>query len=1205
MGAAVALLLLPVQESFAKTDPAVSGELNESDRALAEAKAAGSRVEVVGERTERTTVFANPDGFTFTLEQSVVPVRVAKGEGGWQAPDATLVRRPDGSVGPEAAAVDMTFSGGGDDALVKLSKQQQSLELAWPAKLPAPRIDGSSAVYNDVLPDVDLMVTATTESFQQVLVIRTPEAAAAPELKRLSFRLKTNGLQVHVGEAGNLTAVDGNGQTVFRAPPARMWDSAGAAVVDESAALGRGAVRSATEASAASGDASEAVSSGSGIEPGQGDNVTHIDVEVVKDALTVVPDSDMLAKTDESSFPLFIDPTVTWGESERTLLRSDGYESYGWSNQDDGQGEGAGKCGTWGAYYCGPGYVQRLYFEFSPAGLKGKQVLGATFRVTEPWAFQCDPRWVDLFRTDNISSSTTWASRPKHLDLMVDRNVSAGRGSLCDPDSPDAPIEFRDSAEETNENLTPTVRDFAAGKFSRLTLMLKAHDEGDTGAWKRFKNDAVLAVDFVGLPAKPTAIGLVTGSGTVCETKESDPAIVSDPTPTLSATPQTASGGEAGAQLRVAMDVEKKAANGTWADAITTLERPSTGYVGDNVKQSASTAALTEGTLYRYRSWTRSYYNGGQSQLPGPSNASTTGYCYFKVDPTAPKAPKITFGTTYTECTTNACAPGGGPGVKDTFGFSAAAGDNNEAYQYRLSQDVAWSPEHVGATVKETIAPSKAGTFRLYVRAKDSVGRWGAQNVVDFLVAAGAGPVGRWHFDEAQGAAKDAATTDGADDLTLATGAVRDDRGRRGLLTQDASGNPLATPVTDKGLSLNGSTGYAATGASALEARSAYTVSAWARIDRTTGVGIVASQDGAHYSPFVLSYSKDMGRWFFGVKETEADNVAYHGIAAKNPPAIGVWTHLAGTYDPATQGVALYVNGVQQGAGTAPGGWEAPGALQIGRYKWADVYQYYFPGSIDEVAVWQRVLSSDEIADEARTITAPGYAATELVADWSPSRGSGSVIGDTASGYGRELTLAGGASLDGEELVLDGEDDAATATASPVDTTGSFTVTTLVSLNEAQLAAKPVGYVGQVLGQRAADGSTWGLWFEVTGHQTVLDEETFEERLVPVGFWRFGRLNADGTSTSVTSAEAAAVGAPVRLTGIFDAQDAMISLRVGYVLNGEPKAFTAVAGSGEFALGKGYSGGAWKYFLPSRISEVRFWAGAVASQEQAELLMGD
>ncbi|MEU9461122.1 hypothetical protein [Streptomyces sp. NPDC048312] len=72
-------------------------------------------MEVVEERTERETVFANPDGTTFTLEKSVAPVRVAAQGGGWVEPDATLVKKTDGSVGPKAAAVDLSFSSGGTD----------------------------------------------------------------------------------------------------------------------------------------------------------------------------------------------------------------------------------------------------------------------------------------------------------------------------------------------------------------------------------------------------------------------------------------------------------------------------------------------------------------------------------------------------------------------------------------------------------------------------------------------------------------------------------------------------------------------------------------------------------------------------------------------------------------------------------------------------------------------------------------------------------------------------------------------------------------------------------------------------------------------------------------------------------------------------------------------------------------------------------
>ncbi len=86
-------------------------------------------------------------------------------------------------------------------------------------------------------------------------------------------------------------------------------------------------------------------------------------------------------------------------------------------------------------------------------------------------------------------------------------------------------------------------------------------------------------------------------------------------------------------------DLDQQDSDGTWSD--TTAGNgdlsPSTGYVGDDVKVTKTWSTLTEGKLYRYRAWVRSYYNSGGSYLSGPSNASTTGWCYFKVDPTAPE----------------------------------------------------------------------------------------------------------------------------------------------------------------------------------------------------------------------------------------------------------------------------------------------------------------------------------------------------------------------------------------------------------------------------------------------------------------------------------------------------------------------------------------------------------------------------------------
>ncbi|SMF84067.1 Concanavalin A-like lectin/glucanases superfamily protein [Streptomyces sp. Amel2xC10] len=1197
------LLVTPPHTASAAPVTADPAAPTEAQRASAKAQESGERVEVTGERTDRTTTFANPDGFTFTLEQSVVPIRVAKPDGGWQEPDATLAKRSDGSVGPKAAAVTIAFSAGGDkEPLASIEDHGRSLELEWPGKLPAPTLNGPTAVYADVLPDVDLQVTATPESFQPVFVVKTPEAAANEELKKLTFGLKAKGLDVHEGAVGNLMAVDGSGLTVFKSPPARMWDSAGATSGKQTQLM---RAEEGPGEPTASADPAELAPSGSGLEPGQGDKVAKMDVAVTKDSLSVVPDAAMLTKTDASAFPLFIDPRVSWGEAERTLLRSDGYESYGWGNGDDDQGKGAGKCGTWNGYYCGPGYVQKLYFEFSPANLKGKKVLDATFRVTEPWAFQCDPRWVDLVRTNNISSATTWASRPKELDLMVDRNVSAGRGSLCDPDSPNAPIEFNDNPEETNENLTSTVSDFAAGKFSRLTLQIRAHDESDPSAWKRFKNDAVLVVKFVGVPALPTEVGLVTGNSYVCSTSSTDPAVVSSPMPLVQGKPRTASGGSAGASLRIRWRTEKLEGS-AWTVAHTDLDGPSSGYVGNLVKQSRSLPTLKEGVLYRLKALTMSYYEDGSSR----QNTGYTTPCYFKVDSTSPKAPKVGFSGPYTECTTNDCVAHGGPGETGAFTLAPASGDTNVvSYQYRMSTDATWT-DQPGSTATIKIKPDKAGTHRLYVRAKDNVGigREGAQTVVDFLVAAGQTPVGRWSFAEASGAAVDTATNTGVarHNATLGSGAVRDDRGRRGVITRDASGELLATPVVDKGLSLDGSGAYAATDGPVLETRSAYTVAAWARLNTKSQDAIVLSQDGQNYSAFLMWYDKSYGSWVFGVKQKDEDTgTAYYGVVGKVPATVGSWTHLAGSFDPATGLLKFYVNGELQGSRTVTGGWSATGPFNMGRYLWAGQRYWAFNGSIDEVTAWQRVASDAEIREEARLLTSQTCAGVELVADWSADRGSGTTVTDTTSGYGRSLTLAGGAALDGEAIVLDGVDDAASVAGPVVDDTGSFTVTALAGVDKKTLATKDIGYIGQVVGQRTSDGSAWGFWYELTAKETVLDEETLEEKTVPVGFWRFGRLNTDGTFSAVASEEAAVVDGMVRMTGVYNAQDGTISLYLGAVQNGDDKPFTAKIGSGDFAVGKGFNSSAWRYYLPGRVAEVRLWAGAMASSDQVSETVGD
>lgn len=982
-----------------------------------------------------------------------------------------------------------------------------------------------------------------------------------------------------------------------------MWDSAGS-MVTESMPTSQPMISADGAADVADADGVEA-----GVEPAPGDTVTTMDVHVDDNSLTITPDAEMLTGTDAAQFPLYLDPPVGWGEAERTLLRSDGYHSYAWGNGDDDLGKGVGKCGTWNGYSCGAGYVQRLYFEFSPASLKGKQVLDATFRVTEPWAFQCDPRWVDLVRTNNISTSTTWASRPAELDLMVDRNVSAGRGSACDPDSPAAPIEFNDNAEETNENLTSTVKSFAAGKFSRFTLELSAHDESDTSAWKRFRNDATLWVSYVGLPDVPTSPTV----GSSCENSGSDPAWMSNPKPMFKAEVQAASGGESEASLRAHFDIQKHASDGTLTPVTGPLG-PSSGYVGDNTLVGVSSpVTLEQNTLYQMRVFTRSYYNSGANYVESAhSTVTSTGWCYFKIDSTGPKAPTVTApeGALYQVCADEGDGCGqatGAPGRAGQFTFTKNSADSNIAsFQYKLATDKAWKPVTATSSITVSVTPQLAGVQLLNVRAVDSVGtgQAGETTTIRFNVAEGEGPSGLWHFSDGSvgSGVKTAADTGTAPgtrhNLTLSAGGV--DWSPQGRLGGD-----------DRSLTFdNSGQGYAATLSPVINTQSSFTVSAWTNLRDTTQHRTVLSQNGSDNKGILLYYSHVTSKWIFMFRWYDADGTQQYAAArADASPGItlNTWTHVAGVYDAEAHTVSVFVNGQRQGDPVPVPAAGLPtsvdGSFQIGRAAttYGGSFTDYWTGNLDEVATFQTDLPDAEVAKVAKLLNADDTErAVELVADWEPQGSTGTApLTDTVSGYGRTLQMNGDAKVEDDAIILDGNGDSVTTPGPVVDDRESFTVTTEVEMDATAL----VGDTAQILGQRTADGAAWGLWYQRTGSEEYMDEETGELVSRPIGFWRFGRLNSDGSFTAVDSEEAASDGA-VRLTGVYDAQDRVIRLYLASMQNGVNTAYTAVIGSDEFAVGKGFVNSAWDHYLPGKITDIRIWVGAAKDGDQVGDLVG-
>lgn len=1218
-------------------------DLTEAEQAQRDASASGDPVEVLSERTERETVFANPDGETFTLNKSIVPVRVETPGGGWTAPDATLEKRADGSIGPKAAAVDLSFSpGGAGGGLVTIGEDGQSVSLGWPGTLPAPRLDGERAVYENVRPDVNLILTATVEGFRQVLEVETLEAASDPALSSLEYSMKTQGLRIREGAAGTMDALDGNGQVVFRSPSARMWNSAGEAAGSASgeglsvqtaavrpiASVVQNTTAQNTTAQDSTSQDAEQTPAGPAEEgdplagPGAGDESALMEVAVASDAVTVTPDTDLIAGTTSAELPLYIDPSVELGEGERTVLSSDGDSFYNFSGGDNGVS--VGRCGSavinGARYYCTTGseYVNRMYFEFTPGRLKGKHVLDATFTVTETWSFSCDARWIDLERTNEIAKTSKWpgprGTNPnKSWDQMGDVNVSAGRGSACSPSQPRAGIEFNDNLAEADENLTPTVRSFADGKIAKLTLMLMAKNENDPISWKRFDDDATLKVTYVGKPATPTEYGLSTGSSQICSTSETRPTMWSYPQPTFAATPQTVSGGEGGALLRLYFDLDVKADADTWTDApapSTGHEKPTSGYTGDGVDQDKLwNTTLAENKQYRVRSWTRSYVNF-DNEISSIGSSSTR-WCYFTVDSKAPKPPSIVFKSTYSACVRGgSCEPKGGPNQPGTvtFGPAVGSGDVNVSYSYKLSTDSDWT-HPAGATVTRSITPMDSGTVTLTVIARDAAGRTG-ENKVRFLVGEGDTPMGRWTFNEPSGAAVDVSTTDLVlrDDATL-TGAVRTTNGRRGVVTEGGvTGDDRALKLANQA--------YASTSGKILETQGSYTVAAWVRLESTGGNAYVLGQDGTQNSPFYLGYCEGVGTWCLRLADADSTTTSLDNqrVNALHPAATKVWTHLAAAINTDQKKLILYVNGVEQGRDDlTTGRWSSTGPLQIGRVKWKGAYVDHFRGEVDEVAVWQREAKAPSVvAAEANPKGADGKAYAELVAHYVPDGVDGGTSLPDLTDYGNNLGLSSGASLDGKALVLNGTSGSATASRPLIDDTGSFTVATEVTVETEALVAKPVGYRAQVLGQRTATGSSWSLWLEKTGNKDELVRDDEGEvvygdngeplkRSVPTAEWHFGRLTADGSGTSVVSAPAEFED-QVHLVGVYDTRTQQITLYVGSAPQGEPLEYTASAGTGEFAVGKGWTNSAWGHYLTGSITQIRLWAGAATDPDQVETL---
>ncbi|MFI6495506.1 LamG domain-containing protein [Streptomyces sp. NPDC050564] len=1134
---------------------------------------------------------------------------------------------PDGRIAPKGTVVDLSFSGGGSGSdMLRLAKDDRSIALGWANSLPEPTLDGATATYANVFDGVDLQLTATAEGYREVLVVKTPEAAQNPALEQVKLAASGEGLTVQPGAGGGLRAVDEDGNAVFRGPAGQMWDSAGDPETGPQTQL-----LTADPDAAANGEPQDDPS-----QPGEGDASAMLPVKVDDGTVAVHPDLELL-RGEDTVYPVYIDPSIGLGASERTKISSDGDKF--WMFDGD---KGVGKCGTADGYPCGPGYVDRMYFEFAPTKLAGKYVLDATFRAHETWSFNCDPHWVDLERTDNISEGTSWPG-PKDLDQMGDRYVSAGRGGLCTPDQPDQWVEFNDNPEEADENLKSTVRSFADGKINRLTLMLRAKDESDPRAWKRFDDNAELQVNFAYKPGVPTDVGLIPGDGSTayCKKSSSDPLIVTRKDPMVQARVQTQveshKGSEEGS-LQAEYVVER-GDDDPWHQ-VWTGHMPDTGWHSDGILEKLRTSDRADGGLYRYKARTQSHWS--YSGKTGDLWSSYSSWCYFKIDSSAPKEPRITAGSPYTECTANLCEGKGGPGVPGSFTFQPNTADIDSSghtdvtsYEWKLLSTPAKSVSGSTKVTVSNVTPPLSGTQVLSVRAKDVYNRWGAYQEFSFKVAPAEGAVGRWHLnDGAPGSgvmtAKDTATAGTRHDATLvgAEGTGWSTRARRGDADYSLRLNDDTTDPAQQ-------TGYAATSTPAVNTQDSFTVSAWVQLSNASANRVVLSQPGANGSSFALYYSASYRKWVFNRTDKDLASPVYiRSLADSENPALNVWTHLTGVFktegddnipdsDATNDTIQLFVNGRPQGqpvvlskAAPTYTPWAATGGLQFGRSKAGGQYGDYHFGLLDEAAVWQRALQPAEVADEA-SLLQDGVPANELVAQWDATSAKGTEIPENTAYPLSAMKLSGtGATLNEEDnaLFLDGTAGYAAATGPVIDESGSFTVSASVRLDSEALKTKPVGYQAQVAAQRLGGESSWALWVVKPA------DDTYQ--------WKFTRtaVGPDGKvtqSAEVPAADVAATDTWVQVTGTFDAQESWewtdpsdgskTEIRYGklhlYVgeydqpSEGGAGFTTPQQGSGDLSLGRGTAAGSTAHYLLGGLQDLRIWTGAMtADQVRSQVL---
>nr|WP_285786381.1 DNRLRE domain-containing protein [Microbispora sp. NBRC 16548] len=145
-----------------------------------------------------------------------------------------------------------------------------------------------------------------------------------------------------------------------------------------------------------------------------------------------------------------------------------------------------------------------------------------------------------------------------------------------------------------------------------------------------------------------------------------------------------------------------------------------------------------------------------------------------------------------------------------------------------------------------------------------------------------------------------------------------------------------------------------------------FTAAAWLRWSDKEGDYTVIEQKGIHQAPFRLGNTAEHGL-VFTFTDADTANATVEGVLSGVEPPVGEWFHLAGVYDAAAKTASLYLNGTL--VKTAPvsfAPWNADTAMSLGSKV---------KGDLDEVQIYQRPLSAEDVTVVITSIRAPASVA--------------------------------------------------------------------------------------------------------------------------------------------------------------------------------------------------------------------------------------